>query len=348
MKALELTEVDRRIWQEELAGFVPPRVFDVHTHAYRWAFNTDPAKAGGPDWAFVGRDFPEADWALLEDCDRRLLPGREVHRLVFPFPFAPGCDFQGANDFVSGQVRADPASGALMLVHPSMAAASIEAEVERHGFLGFKPYRFYSTTGDAVECRITDFLPRHQIEIAHRRRLLIMLHLSKRNAIADPQNLEDLTALAAEFPGAQWILAHCARSYSAWAIERAAPSLRGRPNVWYDTSSVCESDALDALFSGVGVERVMYGSDDVPVGILRGKYIAFGFAWTFLSEENHRFNLSHADPRMTFTRYEQLRAMRRAAQRLSLTRAQVDRLFCGTATALIEAARRGQPPLLPP
>ena len=49
MKALELTEVDRRIWQEELAAFVPPRVFDVHTHAYRWAFNTDPAKEGGPD-----------------------------------------------------------------------------------------------------------------------------------------------------------------------------------------------------------------------------------------------------------------------------------------------------------
>lgn len=342
MNALELTEIDRRIWQEELDAFVPQQVFDVHTHAYRWAFNTDPAKGHGPDWGFVGRDFPEADWATLDACDRLLLPGRDVHRLVFPFPFAPGCDFEGSNAFVARQARPDPASGALMLVHPSMPAERVEAELDRGGFLGFKPYRFYSTTGDAVECRITDFLPRHLLEVAHRRGLLIMLHLSKRRAVADPQNLEDLGTLTAEYSGAQWILAHCARSYSAWAIEQAAPRLCGVPNLWYDTSSVCESDAFDALFSGVGVDRVMYGSDDLPVGVLRGKYIAFGFAWTFLSEENHRFDLSHADPRMTFTRYEQLRAMRRAAMRLNLTRTQVDRLFHGTAATLIAAVRQRQ------
>jgi hypothetical protein len=283
----------------------------------------------------------------LAACDRLLLPGREVHRLVFPFPFSPACDFQASNDFVIRQARQDPGSGALMLVHPSMSVEGIEAEVERHGFLGFKPYRFYSVTGDAAECRITDFLPRRQIEIADRRRLLIMLHLSKRQAVADPQNLEDLVSLAGEYPGAKFILAHCARSYSSWAIAKAAPRLRGLKNVWYDTSSVCEADAFDALFSGVGVDRVMYGSDDVPVGVMRGKYITFGFAWTFLSEENHRFNLAHADPRMTFTRYEQLRAMCRAVQRAGLTSNQIDKLFCGTATALIESARsRGLPDAL--
>ncbi len=339
MKTVELNEVDRRIWQEELEEFVPKRVFDIHTHAYRWTFNTSPDKQRGPDWGFIGRDFPEADWALLEQCDALLMPGREVHRLIFPFPFAPAFAFEASNDFVIQQARNDPASGALMLVHPGMDPAWVDAEVERQGFLGFKPYRFYSTTGDPVECRVTDFLPRNLIEIAHRRRLLIMMHLSKRNAVADPQNIEDLTSLAAEYPGAQWILAHCARSYSTWAIEKAAPYLRGLPNIWFDTSSVCETDAFDALYSGVGVDRVMYGSDDVPVGVMRGKYITFGFAWTYLSEENHRFSLSHADPRMTFTRYEQLRAMRRAAKRLALTEDQIKMLFAGTASALMQATR---------
>jgi predicted TIM-barrel fold metal-dependent hydrolase len=348
MNPIALNDLDRRIWHEELDAFVPARVFDVHTHAYRWAFNTDPGKDGGPDWDFVGRDFPEADWAALEHCDRLLLPRREVHRLTFPFPFAPGCDFAAANAFVAQQTRADPASGALMLVHPAMNAAHVEAEVVRQGFLGFKPYRFYAATGDPVECRITDFLPRSQIEIAHRRRLIIMMHLAKRNAVADPQNLDDLIALAAEYPNAQWILAHCARSYSAWAIEKAAPRLCPLSNLWYDTSSVCESDAFDALFSGVGVERVMYGSDDLPVGVLRGKYIAFGFAWAFLSSENHRLNLSHADPRMTFTRYEQLRALRQAARRLGLTRHQIERLFAGTAEALVDSVRRAQPRVAAP
>ncbi len=130
-----------------------------------------------------------------------------------------------------------------------------------------------------------------------------------------------------------------ARSYSAWAIERAAPRLRELANVWYDTSSVCESDAIEALMAGVGPERVMYGSDDVPVGVLRGKYIAFGRAWAFLSESNHSLDLSHCDPRMTFVRYEQLRAMRRAALRLNLSRGQIEDLFCNTARRLIDSTR---------
>jgi len=87
--------------------------------------------------------------------------------------------------------------------------------------------------------------------------------------------------------------------------------------------------------AAVGPERVMYGSDDLPVGVLRGKYVAFGYAWAYLSETNHRLDLSHCEPRMTFTRYEQLRAMRRAAIRLGLTRGQIEDLFYETARGLI-------------
>jgi glutamate-1-semialdehyde 2,1-aminomutase len=216
-----------------------------------------------------------------------------------------------------------------------MSADLIEEQVRSRGFLGLKPYRTYASTGDTVECRITDFLPRHQIEVAHRLGLIIMMHLAKRDAIADPVNLADVLELTGEFNRSQWILAHCARSYSAWAIEQAAPYLRDLDNVWYDTSSVCESDSFDALFSTIGVERVMYGSDDIPVGVTRGKYVAFGRAWAFLSESNHQLNLSHCDGQMTFTRYEQLRAMRRAAVRAKLSDQQIEALFYSTAAQLV-------------
>jgi predicted TIM-barrel fold metal-dependent hydrolase len=341
--SLSLHDVDRRIWEEELAGFVPEKVFDVHTHVYRWAFNLDPHKETGPYKAFAGEDYAEATWELANAVDAALMPGREVHRLSFPFPFSPQCDFAASNEFIAEQTRVDPQSGALMLVRPGMTADDVEAEVERRGFLGFKPYRFYSSTGDAVNCRICDFMPEHLIELAHRRGLIIMMHLSKRDAIADADNIADLLRLCETYPNARWILAHCARSYSSWAIEKAAPSIRGLPNVWYDTSSVCESDAIDALISTVGVERVMYGSDDIPVGVMRGKYISFGFAWADLSEKNHSLNLSHCEPRMTFTRYEQLRAMLRACRRLGLSRAQVGAMFHDTAAELTAAARQGRP-----
>jgi hypothetical protein len=336
---IERTDLDLRIWDEELEEFVPRNVFDAHTHIYRWAHYLDPAKDRGPYHAFAGTTWAEATWELADAVDGALMPGRAVRRLAFPFPFPHPCDFEASNRFLAAQVRKGPGSAGLMLVHPEMTAEFAEERVLALGLVGFKPYRFYAA-GDPADCRLTDFMPEHLIAVADRHGLIVMMHLSKRDAVADPENIADIVRLSAKYPNAKWVLAHCARSYSAWAIERAAKRLRGLPNVWYDTSSVCESDALDALYTGVGADRVMYGSDDLPVGVLRGKYVAFGRAWAFLSETNHALNLTHCDERMTFTRYEQLRAMRRAAGRLGMTRAQIQALFHDTATALVNSVRR--------
>ena len=85
----------------------------------------------------------------------------------------------------------------------------------------------------------------------------------------------------------------------------------------------------------------MYGSDDLPVGVMRGKYISFGYAWAFLSSDNQSLDLSHCNGQMTFTRYEQLRAMRRACRRLGLTQHHIEDLFCNTAAELVGAVARG-------
>lgn len=335
----ELRDIDRRIWAEELDEFVPANIFDVHTHAYRWEFNTDPAKEAGPYAETVGEDFRVAGFAELDAWDAVLLPGRRVHRLAFGFPFSPACDFDGSNRFVAEQARCASHSGTLMLTHPSMSPEYLEGQIGAWGFLGFKPYRVFADSADYEDCRIVEFLPEQQIEVAQRHGLMIMLHLAKRDAVADRANIDDLLRLSSKYGNVKWILAHCGRSYSAWAIERAAKALRGLPTVWYDTSSVCESDAIEALIAGVGPERVMYGSDDLPVGATRGKYIVFGFAWAFLSEHNHSLELSHCKAEMTFVRYEQLRAMRRAALRLGLTDVQIEQLFHDTAAQLVNSAR---------
>lgn len=332
------TDLDQRIWAEELDGFVPDRVFDVHTHIYRWAFNLNPDKETGPYAPSIGRYFPEVTTKLADEIDAALLPGRQVERLAFPFPFAGQCDFDGSNTYVANEAARSADSAALMLVHPGMSEAEILATLKRTGAIGLKPYLVYATNADRAEAGITDFLPEHQIALADRLGLIVMMHLSKRRAISDPDNISEMLRLSEKYPRVRWILAHCARSYSAWAIEKAAANLRGLPNVWYDTSTVCEADALDALYNGVGVDRVMYGSDDM-IGPMRGKYIAFGFAWAFLSETNHQLSLGHCDPRMTYIRYEQLRAMKRGARQLGLSPAQREALFHDTARGLVDAAR---------
>jgi hypothetical protein len=337
---VRLNDVDRRIWAEELEEFVPQRIFDVHTHTYRWAFNVDPAKESSDYAEIVQQEFREAGYAPMNAWDTALLPGRRVHRLSFGFPFWPACDFEASNRFAAEQACQDPHSGALMLVHPSMSPEYLEENVRRHGFLGLKSYRLYSSSGDGDNCRITDFLPERHIEVAHRHGLILMVHLAKPEAIADQANVDDLLRLTSQYGNAKWILAHCGRSYSAWAIESAAARLRNLPNVWYDTSSVCESDAIEALISTVGPNRVMYGSDNLPVGAARGKYIAFGYAWAFLSERNHSLELAHCNPQMTFVLYEQLRAMRRASMRLHLTDVQIEDIFYNTAVDLVQSTHR--------
>lgn len=331
-------DLDRRIWTEELDAFVPDKVLDVHTHIYRWAFNINPDKQKGPYAASIGRYFPEVTTRLADEIDAALMPGRSMERLAFPFPFAGRCDFAGSNDYVASEVARSAASSSLMLVHPGMEEAEILATLKRTGAIGFKPYLVYASNGDPAEASIIDFLPEHQLALANRLGLIVMMHLSKRRAISDADNIFEMLRLSEKYPRVRWILAHCARSYSAWAIEKAATRLRGLPNVWYDTSTVCEADALDALYTGVGVDRVMYGSDDM-IGPMRGKYIAFGFAWSLLSEANHAMSLGHCDGRMTYIRYEQLRAMKRGARQVGLDAGQRQALFHDTARGLVDATR---------
>jgi hypothetical protein len=336
---VQINDLDRRIWNEELEDFVPAQVYDLHTHigSSRFDLGSGPgyADSGGP-WALL---HAGTTTEVLAEADALLMPGRAVHRLAFPIPHRQ-CDFEGSNDYVSAEVRKDPLSAALMLVHPGMRADKVDQAIRRHRFVGFKPYRWYSVTGDPKNCRILDFMSEHILEVGNRYGLIVGLHVAKADAIADSENLDDLERMSAKYPRLRWALFHCARSYSSWALEAAAPRLRNIPNVWYEGSSVCETDAFDALFSIAGPKRVCYGSDDLAVGVARGKYIAYGRAWVSMHEQNQTFNTDHCDGRMTFVRYEMLRAMRRAARHAGFDSGQTLDLFYNNAMSLIAETRR--------
>ena len=333
-----LRDLDRRIWEEELEEFVPREVYDAHTHVYDLRIESPSVTNQVAPTGFWAQSAL-SDWAALDAADALLMPGRTVHRIAFGNPFQD-CPWDQADEFTARETVRDPASAALMLVKPTIPPEHLAERVKTLGFRGFKPYRMHSITGDVVECRIEDFLPAGQIEVADQHGLMIMLHMSKRAAVGDPENLADLERLTKRFPRVKWILAHCARSYYDRPLLKAADRLKKMPSLWYDISSVCDSDAMDVLLSIAGPDRVMYGSDDLPVGVARGKYITFGQAWAYLSEENHSLNLSHCLPDMTFTRYESLRAFRRACRRQGYGPGEIDKVFRANAAALI-AARNG-------
>lgn len=336
---LTLNDLDRQIWAEELSDFVPMTIYDAHTHLFDWRPESREVHSTAPVDPGHGV-CPLADWAALDAIDAALFPGRTVHRISFASPLQAAPP-EETNVFAAREAARDARSVVLMNVRPAMCAETVAAQIERYGFRGFKPYRMHAVTGDAVECRIPDYLPEAQIAVADRYGLMVMLHLAKRRAIADPENLDDLDRLTARYPRVQWVLAHCARSYYDRPLIKAADRLKRIPNLWYEISSVCDSDAMAALLDVAGPDRVMYGSDDVPVGVTRGKYITFGYGWAELNQRNCALNLSHCDARFTFVRYESLRALRRACRRHGYGAAEIGKLFRDNAARLIAATAVG-------
>lgn len=320
-------EFDREIWERDLDDFVPSRVWDMHTHLW------NDAHAGSAAASGLRLDM---DFEGLCSWGHELYPGRQMHHLVLGTPVV-GMDAEGHNDWLAGQVAADPLSGVNMAVTPDMPAEYVDAQIERHGFVGLKPYRTFAP--DPKEAAIRDFLPEPLIEVAHQRRLAVTMHLSKSAGPADFENLADLERYTREYPGVRWILAHCARGFNETFLAESIHFLKELPGIWYDTSAVNDLYAHYLLMKHEDRRRVMFGSDNVVAGCDRGKYITYAGAWQFFGGGG---DLPHCDGRATLVVYEQLRQEKQVADMLGLTRAEIEDHFWGNAQRFF--ANLGHPP----
>lgn len=315
---MRLNATARRVWEEELSDFVPQELFDAHTHV---SYPLAAIAAAG-----VLGESEELSADVLDAWDAALFPGRTIGRFVLGTPY-PGIDLQRMNRYTLSQAEGRANHAAFVVVQPDMDLEELRRLCRRPEVAGLKPYRFYATTRDADECRITDFLPQAQVALAHEHRLTIVLHLSTREGPADHRNLADLRYLAADYPNAEFQLAHCARAFNPVFLARAMEELQRIPRLMYDVSAVCESDVFDILLRNVSPDRILYGSDHMPVHIAGGRYAAFGEGWQFIPAGASGDSLSYCNAEAIPTVYEQLRAMRRSIERVGLTRDQLEAVF---------------------
>ena len=314
-----LSDHDREVWEEELEQFVPQRVFDAHVHLL------DRSHLSQVEGAFLS--WKDTDWAALQDCAQQLLPGRELHYLVLGTP-SPGIDVDSHNRWVAQQVQRDSQSRMNRLVTPTCKTANLERDYAEWKFTGLKPYRLFSVTGDPHQCRITDFLTHPQMEFANEHGLWVTMHLSRYHGCADEYNLSDLEEYTTtRYPNVRWILAHCARSFTYWPIRQAICRLRQMPNLWYDVSAVTDMGPLITLFKEEDTSRVLYGSDLVDSTCFRGKYVTLGRAWQGLNTDQSSLHFPHCDGRPILAIYEQLLAMKHAAEIVELSSSDVEDIF---------------------
>jgi glutamate-1-semialdehyde 2,1-aminomutase len=252
-------------------------------------------------------------------------------------PIPAVVDAEGHNAFLADEIAKDPLSRASMIATPAMTPQDVADMVGRYGFVGLKPYRLMSATGDVVECRITDYLPEKLIEVADDMGLFVTLHLSKRWGCADKENLSDLAYLTGRYPRVRWILAHCARSFASWMIEQAIGPLSQTPRIWYDLSAVNDVMTFYILFKRERRERLLFGTDNLIAGGAHSKYITFAKAWAYIPDAVFKqLDLSHCEGEPTLVVYEQLRAMRHAAEMVGFGSAELEEIFYGNAARLLE------------
>ncbi len=310
---------------EELQKRLPEGVFDAHSHIYRTGdFSTPPAlAAGGPPEACL------THWR--EALGQQLGAARLQGALFLPYP-TNGLNVAAANQFALAEAAHDPRCRAAMVVTPHSRRSEFAALLTRPQVAGFKPYHVFSTHEPTFDSPIAGFVPEWVWELTHAHRKMILLHLVKDRALADPLNQAEIVARCRRYPSAQLVLAHAARGFHAPNTVRGVDSLVGLDNVWFDTSAVCETEAIAAVLDRFGPRRVMWGSD-FPVSQLHGRCVTMGTGFAWVTDDHVAWdNQFFGKPLLVGL--ESLRATLDAAERLGLNRNDLRDIFCNNALRL--------------
>lgn len=304
---------DDRNLAEALRSFLPDRVFDFHAHIYRLTdLNVSSDSSGlwgeGPEEVSVDvwkRDVSE----LLEG--QRIAGG-----LFFPVPLATA-DVRAQNDFLIRQLEGHPDSRGLILVTPDDSPEALAEALKHPQIAGFKIYHVYSREKPTWQSSIAGFCPDWMWETADRRGLVVMLHMVKDMAIADPDNLREIRTLCTRYPGMKLVLAHAARCFHAPNAERGIEGLRGLDNVYFDTSAICEPEPFKTILEQFGPRKLLWGTD-YPVSQTRGRPVTVGDGFVWLEPDTFDWKRFAHLGKPVLTGLESLRALRTAARDFGL------------------------------
>ncbi|MBZ0296876.1 MAG: amidohydrolase, partial [Anaerolineae bacterium] len=208
--------------------------------------------------------------------------------------------------------------------------------VRRGGFVGLKCYHLladvdYPTWHAPIEA----YLPESHIRIAHEEKLTITLHMVRDRSLADPQNQATIRRYCEQYPDMRLILAHAGRAFNPWHTIEGIESVKGLPNLWFDTSAVTEGGAFEAIIETIGHDHLLYGSD-FPVSHIRGRCVAVGDSFHWFYEHTMNRDEKHTRLEPVMIGLESLRSLRLACHHTKLTDAQIEDIFYNNAARLFD------------
>lgn len=320
---------DKKIFSN-IEEFIPDAVFDIHAHIYK----KEDFTICVPGIMEDGPSVVSAD-VWRERTVELFGESRVKGGLFMPFPNT-NCDMEAANTFLAEQFGKYTESRGLMLVEPGNDPKKVESFLDQHPHIvGFKPYHVYSTDKPTFQADISSYLPEWAWEIADKRNLIITLHMVKDSALADPKNLDDIVLFCTRYPNAKLILAHAGRGFHRYNTISGITGLKKLPNIWFDTSGVCEPGAFKAILAEFGPKKLLWGSD-FPVSMIRGKCVDVGDGFVWLDTNNIDWENLSPGCNPILTGIESIRALWEASRDMNLTDTQIADIFCNNALELLK------------
>ncbi len=347
MALFEVTEYDKKVWEEELKDFLPEKILDVHTHVYKKKFYEDFEVQKGRNVTWTRTVASENLIEDLQETYRLMFPGKDVKALMFVS--GPLVGIKKNNEYLS---KASKESGwpALYYSHPTESADELEKNIREGGFLGAKCYLdrapAYIPTG---EIRIFDFFPRHQLQRLNDMGAICMCHIPRDGRLQDPVNIQQILEIRREFPKLRFIVAHIGRAYTKEDVGNAFDFLTEAPDTMYDFCANCCEYAITEVIKRCGPKHVMFGTD-MPILRMRTHRIEENGTYVNLVPpglyhdpfgDPHLREVSEEEAKtITFFAYEELLAFKRACKTLGMSKQDVEDMMYNNAMNLIEGARK--------
>lgn len=321
---------------KELQAFLPNEIFDVHAHpGQKVLMDTErvsilrelPDNVNVPVW----REFTS-----LHVGEERLKGG-----LFFALPlFSPGADIRqsmiDANSYLIKDIAAskEENSKCSLLVSYLSKPEDIEEHLISDVVTGFKPYTNLNPGCDS-NSRITDYLPEWVLGMAHENELAITLHIQKKQALNDKDNINDIRNICSKYPRLKLVLAHCGCSFNVYNTLKGAIHYTDIDNLYFDTSAVCEGMALVHMLKLFPASKFMWGTD-FPISVRHGRFVGLG-DYIYALQSNTLIGNSLPNGVNTIHHgLESLRALCYAIKEIGLTDSEIEGIFYNNAVKLLK------------
>ncbi|MCX7590811.1 MAG: amidohydrolase [Kiritimatiellae bacterium] len=328
-------ERNKVIFDREFDAFLPSRILDFHVHVF-----CEGVVPSDTVYICAGHPIRKYDLEELEADLAAIYPGRQTYAVCFGIPcptynrvlnnhyLAENCD---RHRFFPLRLF-DPLND-----HPD----ETRHDILNGGFYGLKPYLDYVRKPDPQQVEIREMLPDWIMDIANSLGLIIVLHIPRPGRLADPLNQRQIAELCRNYPHAKIVLAHVGRAYYLSNIVSHLQALQDLPNLWFDLAMLNNWEVLEYLFQNVAPEKLLYGTD-LPIAMAPGKSVEVNDQYTYLTPVPWELSICDTRKKLVFTSflYEEIRAIRKAVERLGYGRDFVEGLFLHNGMRLLDSVRK--------